>query len=338
MLLLGGLETRLFSYIEWLKSHGHELTFIVSRISKDIEIPEGIRIVQLRHLKFPKSTRQKWFNKALGRYMAKHQFDLSISLGRTSHQDIVLAPGNHLGYLRSMSLNINGLSDRIQIELDELAYGGSKKIYAASQMMRDELIQLYRVPAAKISVLYPPIDTARFHVELKKEKDSLRKKYGFAQEKFSLLFVSTGHRRKGLDLLINIMQSLDSEQFELIVSGSPIPPGLPKHIKYMGFVKDSQELFAAADCTIHPAKYEPYGQVVAESILCATPVIVSKMTGASEIVSEKEGLVVEGFDVEDWVKAILQVKASKYLFSNDFAERNALSLDQHMQQLIQLPE
>ena len=75
-------------------------------------------------------------------------------------------------------------------------------------MVKKELIDLYTTKASKIEVLYPPINILKFDPDLKAQKEALRLKHGFNPKQKIFLFVSTGHKRKGLPFLLNYFLSL----------------------------------------------------------------------------------------------------------------------------------
>ena len=122
----------------------------------------------------------------------------------------------------------------------------------------------------------------------------------------------------------------------MIVAGvKGVDTNLP-HVKYVGFAESPQELYAAADFMILPAVYEPFGQVVAESIFCGTPVLISEKVGAKEVVSENEGVVVDGYAVNDWVAAIESAAKGVFRIDADFPEKKQLRLEDHMQRILKL--
>ncbi|MDP6909355.1 MAG: glycosyltransferase, partial [Flavobacteriales bacterium] len=98
----GGLETRLFNYLNYFHSQGHEVTLVVSKIDPNAMLHPDIKIEQINLKLIPKPLRLYFFDRALARIIPKGNFDLSFSLGRTSNQDMVLCPGNHIGYLNAM--------------------------------------------------------------------------------------------------------------------------------------------------------------------------------------------------------------------------------------------
>lgn len=330
----GGLETRLFNYLNEFRKRGFDITLVVSKIDPDVKLHPDIKIEQVNLKLVPKPIRMYFFDKGVKRVISNGNFDFSFSLGRTSNQDLVLCPGNHLGYLKAMNLGAGGPIDRLNVYLDRLAYRRSKLVLACSQMMKDELIDLFHVPAEKIKVLLPPIDSNRFNLSGKKNKLELRLNHGFSQDKKSLLFLTTGNTRKGYPFLLMLMNELLDEPIELIIAGvKPMNSSLP-NVKYIGYTENAEELLWAADALIHPALYEPFGQVITESIQCGTPVLVSEMVGAKEVVSDKVGKVISGFDLSTWKTEVLDALNREFQFDEEFAERNELTVQQHCNAIV----
>jgi glycosyltransferase involved in cell wall biosynthesis len=326
----GGLERRLWSYMEYLQKAGHEVTVMVFQVGEGMQVPDGVRLLKANISWVPKPLRAWVFDNWLGKVVASEGFDRVVSLGRTSHQDVLMLPGNHLGYLRAMGKRGRSIDDRLQIMMDRRAYASPGVILACSEMMRDEVVELYGVNPQKIKVLYPPTDTTRFHAGLRENRAELRNRFGMQPDKLSLVLVSASHGRKGLPLLLEVFESLQNEPFELLVAGEePIHSRLPT-VRALGFVKDTEALFAAADFTVLPALYEPYGQVISESILCGTPVLISAMVGAKSAILESEGIVVPQLTPEVWLKAIRSLPQRQFQVPGDFAQRNRIGLKEHM--------
>lgn len=336
LLLRGGLETRLFSYLEWFRAQGHSVSLVISKVDPKIELPKDIQLIHIDLGKYPKPIRQVIFDRKVKSFLRKNSFDFSLSLGRTSGQDAVLAPGNHIGYLKALGRKAILPNDWWQIHLDRRAYHNSKFILAASEMMRDEAIRYFGIAPEKVHVLYPPLNIDRFHAGLKENKGTFRRKFGIAEGKTALLFVSTGHFRKGLPLLQAMMDHLPKDKFELVVAGTPFEEIPNSGIRSLGFIPASEELFAAADFTLHPSFYEPYGQIVPESLSCGTPVIIAEGVGAKEIVGNTEGMVVKGYDPKVWAQNIMKATEMTFEIAQPFAFRKGLDLESHMRSILRI--
>jgi glycosyltransferase involved in cell wall biosynthesis len=339
LLRRGGLETRLFSYMRYFSELGHDVSVIVYKIGQDVIVPEHVRLMRINLKRVPKPIRGPVFNRKLKQLISENRFDFTLSLTRTSHQDAVLAPGNHIGFLEAKGKRFRNPLDLLHIHMERKAFSAEGSIIlAASHMMKEELVHYYGIAPSKIRVLLPPIDNGRFHQGLKAERSQYRQKYGFDPHKHSFVFISTSHWRKGLPLLLQTFRALENQPFELIVAGvKPVNSSL-KNVKYLGFVERTEALYAAADFCILPSVYEPFGQVVAESIFCGTPVLISHMVGAKEIVSEREGRVINSFSPKEWTSAIQSISQQKFAIDPDFGAHKKIRLEDHMDFLLKLAE
>lgn len=332
--LAGAPETRLLNYFQEFHERGHRLSVIVSEVDEGIELPSGIEIIKIPLPNIPTPYKKLLFNFRLKKALKGLNADFTLSLWRTSHQQAVLCPGNHRGYLKAMDKPGWKLRDRIQDYLDHQAYENSELILATSKMVKRELIHFYQVPAEHIKVLYPPVNTDIFNPGIKQLQKRYRRRFGLHDNKQYFVFISTSNRRKGLPLLLRIFSHLRDSTFHLLLAGPNLKnPKLP-NVTNLGFVENTNELLAAADCLIHPARYEPFGQVVIEAIQSGTPVIVSDMVGASELISPAEGIVVSDFKESSWVKAIHAAAEKSFHLTGEFAQKQGLTLPQHIDRML----
>lgn len=320
--------------MNYFLGRGDEVTIICAKQSKEVKVPKGVRVIKAKLGIMPKLYRKRYFNYKLGKIMEREKFDLSLSLGRASHQQMVLAPGNHLGYLAAYNRTPKGIDDKNQILLDQLSFDHSKAILAASEMMRDEVIHMYCISPDKVKVLYPPLNTAKFNQNKRPQREELREKFGIGKDKIAFVFVSASHSRKGMPILLEVFKQLPAN-YELLVAGDMAHTNLP-NIKNLGYIRNTDELYTAGDYTIHPATYEPFGQIISESLACGTPVLVSHQVGAKEIIGPKEGLVINSFGPKDWLEAILKLDRSQFSISPDFVKEHHLSLEDHMEKMLEV--
>lgn len=331
----GGLETRLKNYIRFFHERGDHIQVICAKFNSDIILPKGTQVEVIGAGMLPKPFRQGRFDARLGRYMQKHTFDFSLSLGRTSHQQFILCPGNHLGYLQKLHRRPSSISDFEQIRMDRRGFHHSQLIFAASQMIRKEVIDLYNVHPDKVKVLYPPLNTLRFFPPVGDERMKIRQELGWKEEHQYFLFASTGHTRKGLPLLLSLFKKLKDPKKHLVIIGSPeVKSSLP-NVHYLGFFEDPRKIYVASDALLHPSVYEPYGQIVAEALQCGTPVIISDQVGASELVNEQEGIILSPYKSAEWLEAINHFKRSDFAISSTFALDKKITLNHHMEAMMQ---
>ncbi|TND93104.1 glycosyltransferase family 4 protein [Neisseria gonorrhoeae] len=233
-----------------------------------------------------------------------------IACHHADYADLLICGGTHLGYLHHMAQKPN-LLDRLAIRRNRSNYATAKLIVAHSHMMRRELVGLYGVPPERIQVAPPPpppADTERFFPQ-PRETAALRAKYGFADHETVFLFPSTGHTRKGLELLADFFEQTELP-VKLAVAGSPLPRPM-KNVVGLGFCTDMPELYRAADFTIMASLYEPFGLVGVESALCGTRVVLSENMACTEVMNEEAGFFFSRQNPETLAQAVARAVSLK---------------------------
>ncbi len=152
------------------------------------------------------------------------------------------------------------------------AVRAARRVVATSPMVADELMRCYgRRDAVVIlnPLLVPPAVP---------ESDAAG----------SLVFVGHGFHRKGLDHLLAVvaqvglpLQVLGADQ-RLEGWRRRAPAGVVFH----GPV-EAGPWIAGAAAVVHPARYEPYGNVVAEAVAAGTPVVASDGCGAACLLDQR---------------------------------------------------
>ena len=74
--------------------------------------------------------------------------------------------------------------------------------------------------------------------------------------------------------------------------------GITGRVHFTGPTSEVHEYYAASDIFVLPTKYEPFGLVITEAMASGLPVIVSRLAGAAEIMTQNlDGILLE--DPED---------------------------------------
>lgn len=326
----GGLETRLFNYIDFFLKRGDEVHLYTSKISPDIDIPPNLIIHFINLDLVPKPIRNFIFDRKLKKVLDRESFNFILSLERTSRQYHVIAPSTHKGYLLAKGNIIYDFIDMLQIYLDKKSFRNAKVVYACSKMVSHEIQDNYKIEGDQIKVLYPPINLSKFNNQVK--KTDAKAAFKLSDNNKYFLLVSTSHKRKGLDLLKKVFKNLPSN-YVLLVAGTPFETKL-ENIKSLGFIKNVEKLYRAVDFLVHPAVYEPFGQIITEAFASRVPVIVSKNVGAKELVNETNGIVVPSYKVEDWVNAIKDIDEKQFSFKGIETVLDDLSLEKHMELML----
>lgn len=333
---VGGLESRLRNYIDFFHNRGDEVTVFCYKQSPNFYIPEGVSVRQVNLGAMPKPYRFWYFHNKLQRLFNPDEFDFSLTLQRTGQQDACLAPGDHLGFLKAIGRLVKKPKDIVQINLDKISFANSKIIFPCSELVKQNLVELYGVDESKMTTLRPPLNTEKFNSTLRENREELRAKFGMSGSKKTFVIASTAHRRKGIPLLLRAFRRLKDFPVELKIAGKPRVRSRLDNVEYLGYSKDTAALFTAADFVIHPAKYEPFGQVISESLACGTPVLISENTGWSPELPTAYGHVVNGFKVDTWVEAIKNIVSDKFSIPENFAQQHGLTLEQHMAKMLEV--
>ncbi|SAL18820.1 glycosyl transferase family 1 [Caballeronia peredens] len=300
----GGLERYAMDLVRGLAAAGFDgrtkPAFFARKI--DTSLPES-RLIEAHRIKvsfLPGKLRDAYFSWALKRARRKAKVDVLIGCNRVEGSEIAICGGTHIGFLRATGRR-EKRSDTRQIALERRQYARAEVIVAHSDMMRDELRTLYGIDNRKIRVLYPPVDRARFSAVDTAERARLREQFGFKADETVLLFPSSSHVRKGLPL---IEQALAGMNVVIAVAGRAPEKPAP-NVRYLGYAKNIEDAYRAADFTILASSYEPFGLVGIESVMCGTPVIFPACIGCCDAIADHAKHVFKSGDAGDLRRVVL---------------------------------
>jgi glycosyltransferase involved in cell wall biosynthesis len=304
----GGLERYAMDLVRGFAALGVKPAFFAR--SFDASLPESGLIEPHRiNVSFlPGKLRDSWFARRLRALRRAARVDVLIGCNRVDSSDIAICGGTHEGFLRATG-RPRKFFDVRQIELERRQYHEAALVVAHSDLMRDELRQLYGIADTKIKVLYPPTDRTRFAPVDATRRAELRREFGFADDEIVLLFPSSSHDRKGLPLIEAALRELGAP-FVLAVAGRPPAQPAPR-VRYLGYVKSIEDAYRAADFTILASKYEPFGLVGIESVMCGTPVICPPTLGCSAAIAPHAKYVFAHNDVDDLRATLARVLAQR---------------------------
>ena len=168
----------------------------------------------------------------------------------------------------------SGIHDETQRYINDtewmLTYESSEVI-VNSNYMKGELQRLFGLPYEKINVVPNGVNLNLFNGI---ERDyTFRRKFAMDNEKIILFIVIAG---KG-----GMIDELKAQVEAL---------GISQKVYFAGYLggKDVQKMYKAADISVFPSTYEPFGIVALEAMLSENPVVVSDIGGLNEIVQHKE--------------------------------------------------
>lgn len=182
-----------------------------------------------------------------------------------------------------------------------------------SEHTRQILIDQFAVPAAKLLVALPGTDPVPFAP--------------CDGEPIRLLTVASLTKRKGHDLLIDALASLESLAWQARFVGSKdFDPawarslqeqverlGLSQRIHFAGTMENVQSEYQQADVFVLPSRFEGYGMVFAEALAAGLPVVAARSGAVPDVVPEEAGLLVAVDDVEALTDALRQLLTQEEL-------------------------
>jgi glycosyltransferase involved in cell wall biosynthesis len=199
--------------------------------------------------------------------------------------------------------------------------------FAASWAIRDGFLGSPPfMPAERIEVLTPGVDTTRFHPSV--SGASLRAELGIDSKTPLVALIARFQDVKGHDVFQTMAKqvALQIPQAQFIVAGenthtsadnaykqgilqhAQTDPLLRKHLRYLGFRADVETIMAAADVVVCSSDFESYGMVNVEAMASAKPVVSTKRGGPSETVVHGEtGFLVEPRDAEALATHVIQL-------------------------------
>jgi glycosyltransferase involved in cell wall biosynthesis len=298
----GGMERFGMDVSIGMRDLGREVQVHARRVDPQIAGQLGVSVRRHRVWAFPRRLRTWTFSRRIGRLVPRLD-GTQIALATVPARDVLVCSGTHRGYLQRIGRR-PGLFDRLQIHVEHVSYHSPRRLASVSRLCARELTELYGVPAERITVLYPPIDTSFTPASSQDERRSHRRTLGLPEDEVVILFPSTGHSRKGLDPICEALTGMSSPP-TLAIAGNPpgyrrkglrMADGRPAPIRFLGYLKDMEAAYRAADFTILGSHYEPFGLVGPESLTCGTGLIFEKGIGCLEVVDPS---VVTTFSVGD---------------------------------------
>jgi len=190
-------------------------------------------------------------------------------------------------------------------------------VLADSKATRSDIIELYGVPADKVSVLYSGVDERFAPVTDRAVIDSMCIRNGIGEGPY-ILSVGTVQPRKNYVRLVEAFASLDRPDLKLVIAGGkgwlddPLYQtiadlGLNERVHLIGFAADADlpALYSGAEVFVFPSLYEGFGLPPLEAMACGTPVVASNVSSVPEVVGDA-GLPVDPASVEAIQGAIEQ--------------------------------
>ena len=239
-------------------------------------------------------------------------FSAGVAAKEVSGKPLIL----HI-HLPAVDQSGGGSVDERIFAVEKWAFGKADTIIAISNRVRDVLLERYGVPEEKICVVHNGIDPS----EMVHTDEML----SFVDTHPTALYTGRLTMHKGPDTFIRaaqlVVQKIPEARFIIAGSGEmkeqlvelTASLGLSDKIFFHGFYnqKEQARMLNSVNVFVMPSVAEPFGLVALESMLAKVPTIISKQSGASEVLAH--ALKVDFWDVRELANKILAIFMHKPL-------------------------
>lgn len=200
--------------------------------------------------------------------------------------------------------------NQVVYDIERAGMHGAAQVIAVSNFTRNLCVSRYGVPAEKVTVVYNAIDMANTVTE-----GPVR----FGREDRIVLFLGRITMQKGPEYFVaaakKVLEKVDNVKFVMAGSGDMFRRvielaaalGIGHKILFTGFLRGDnvEKIFRMADLFVMPSVSEPFGLVPLEAINQNVPVIISKQSGVSEVITH--ALKVDFWDIDEMANKIIAV-------------------------------
>ena len=279
----GGMERYAMTLVRGLHDRAVKPAFIAKSFDTSLDEYRWVDPLAAGMFGVPGKLRDLWFDWRIGRIKRRLGLYPLLACNTTRWSDIAVCGGNHPGYLEAMGLPMRR-SDGWKIALERAHFERATQVVAHSGLMKSEIVRHYGIEPAKVTLLYPPVDAERFHPVAADRRRALRGELGLDDHRAVFLLASTGHKRKGLDLLADFFARTELPA-TLVIAGRPSKQ-VHRNVRHLGYRNDIENVYRAVDFTVMASIYEPFGLVGVESVLSGTPVLLADNAGCAEVIRE----------------------------------------------------
>lgn len=162
------------------------------------------------------------------------------------------------------------------------------RVVANSKMVAGELMRRHKFPESRIAVIpngYNPVNISPD--EALEKRRSLRSSLGIPEGSVLFLFVGSGWKRKGAQVLVDAFLRMNHPEawLALVGKGHAKRAAHPR-IHMAGPVRSPLDWFLAADVFALPTLYDPFSNACLEAAAYGLPVLTTDANGFAEALGE----------------------------------------------------
>lgn len=319
-----GVPKKVLQEISFFNSLGYTSYAIAETMN--VPMIEEFKGIPVKTYQWPISGyfRRRFYQMQVDRWIKKHKPDLVIGHGDIINQDVLYIHNCvHLAYqiINRRPIPYNDEVGRIHEEI--LTKGNYKLLICNSHMMKNDLVQRFKINPDKVEVIYPEVNLKKFIVDdSEKIKTEWRKKLGIPGDAFVIGLVTSGNfKKRNLRLLIEAFKEIQKKYSNawLFVGGGNIDQRykdmISERVTFAPLLLDVKNYYYLLDAFCLPAHIEEFGRSVLEAMFCGKPVVTTTTVGASEIIEGRgRELILETINKEELVKKLERLFDSDLYF------------------------
>lgn len=315
--IVGGIARVVNDLSKRLIKDGHEVTVVTYRDGNApyYELDKGVKVFRVDNFMINANNFIDWvmqmnFNMVAkageiiaqeGRFDVIHAHDWLVAYAAKTIKQAYNIPIVSTIHATEAGRN-SGIRDNVQKYINDtewmLTYE-STEVIVNSNYMKSELQRLFGLPFEKINVVPNGVNLTNYSGI---ERDyEFRRRFAMDNEKI-ILFMGRLVYEKGVQYLIGAMPKILEHYHDakLVIAGKGgmldelkaevNALGLGNKVCFAGYMsgKDVGKMYKAADISVFPSTYEPFGIVALEAMLAEVPIVVSDIGGLNEIVEHRE--------------------------------------------------
>lgn len=234
----------------------------------------------------------------------------------TCHDMNPMMGGFHHIRLREQYMKQNGQIERVcyDIKKESLRRCKNLSLIALSTQMHELLETHEFFQDRKIYDIPNCVDTSIFTIG---DKNVLRQEYGISNDVYLLIFANgfLNDSEKGLDELIKALEKINNPRLCLLCVGDgEIPETFVsvKHLPRVSGVVNMAKMYQMADMLVMPSHQEAFALTPLEAMSCGVPVVMTPVSGASDLMRDFAGEVAKDFTPDALSNAIKKAISKDY--------------------------
>lgn len=287
---------------ERLARRGHEV-HLFARKAEDLDL------TQIRWHRVPGPGRPEIadflsYHHSVNHLLRRHDFDIVHSIGPNTARANVVTIQNIQPAKRKILARFAGaarisparrLTRRLYLAATSAA---EKALYErkpgplflpVSQGVEKELRREYQIGDSPVRIIPNAADTTLFRPLSAGERQAWRAAQGIADTEWLCVFSGGEWARKGLDLAIRALASLDARLF--VAGDDPdrdrfkaLAQSCGARVTFGGFRRDMATALAAGDLFLFPSHYEAFSLATLEAAACGLPLVATKINGTEDLI------------------------------------------------------